>query len=257
MSEGACIIASNSGDLDYIGLAAINARLIRKHLGIPVSLLTTDIDTHPDFDTVVVIGDRPPNKRSMLKGDTHITYEWKNDHRIDAIDHSPWSRTLLLDADYIVMSDLLRPLLDSDASFMMVDHVYDITGRNSFGRMRRLPDGSIDQRWATVICFDKSAKHVFDAAAMVRKDYGYYAAMFGFSSRPFRNDFAFSIAAHLLGVPKLPLRMSQLPADCMIACDDKGMRISHDNNVLRWQGDLHVLNKDIALNPSLLEPLVG
>jgi hypothetical protein len=257
MSEGACIIASNSSDLDYIGLAAINARLIRKHLGLPVCLLTPDRDSHPDFDKVIAIDARPSSKRSMLKGNDHITYEWKNDHRIDAIDHSPWSRTLLLDADYIVMSDLLRPLLDCNESFMMVDSVYDITGRNSFSAMRRLPDGSVDQRWATVMCFDKSAKHVFDAAAMVRQDYGYYAAMFGFSSRPFRNDFAFSIAAHLLGVPKLPFSMAQLPPDCDVVCDRKGMKISHALNLLRWQGDLHVLNKDIAIDPSILEPLIG
>ena len=257
MSEGACIIASNTGDLDYIGLAAVNARLIRKHLGIPVCLLTTDIKTHPDFDAVITIQDRPSSKRSMLKGDSHITYEWKNDHRIDAIDHSPWTRTLLLDADYIVMSDLLRPLMDCDEPFMMVDRVYDITGRNSFGRMRRLPDDSIDQRWATVMCFDSNARKIFEVAAMVRENYGYYAAMFGWPYKPFRNDFAFSVAAHLLAVPKLPFAMPQLPADCMISCDVKGMLINYANNVLRWQSDLHVLNKDIALDPNILEPLIG
>ena len=257
MSEGACIIASKTGDLDYIGLAAINARLIRKHLGIPVCLLTTDIDVHPDFDEVVIIEERPHSKRSMLKGNTHITYEWKNDHRIGAIKHSPWSRTLLLDADYIVSSDLLGPLLACDISFAMIDKVYDITGRNTFVNMRRVPDASIDQRWATVMCFDRTAKPVFDAAAMVRENYGYYAAMFGWPNKPFRNDFAFSVAAHLLAVPKLPFAMPQLPADCMISCDVKGMRINYANNVLRWQGDLHVLNKDIALDPNILEPLIG
>lgn len=257
MSEGACIIASNSGELDYIGLAAINARLIRKHLGIPVCLLTTDKNGHPDFDEVVVIDDRPSSKRSMLKGDAHITYEWKNDHRIDAIDKSPWTRTLLLDADYIVASDMLRPLLSCDQPFMTIDKVYDVTGRNSFARMQRMPDGSIDQRWATVMCFDRSAKPVFDAAAMVRQDYGYYAAMFGFSLKPFRNDYAFSIAAHLLGIPTVPFSMAQLPADCAVAADGRGLKITYANNILRWQGDLHVLNKDIAIDPSILEPLIG
>ena len=257
MSDGACIIASNSGDLDYVGLAAISARLIRKHLNIPVCLLTTDNDSHPDFDEVKKIGERASSKRSMLRGDTHITYEWKNDHRIDAIDHSPWDRTLLIDADYIVASDMLRPLLACDQPFMMIDRVYDVTGRDSFARMRRMPDATIDQRWATVMCFDRSAKAVFDAAAMVRRDYGYYAAMFGFSTKPFRNDYAFTIAAHLLGIPKLPFDMAQLPPDCAITADDRGLKITYANNVLRWRGDLHVLNKDIAIDPSILEPLIG
>lgn len=257
MSEGACIIASNSGELDYIGLAAINAKLIRKHLGLPVCLLTTDIDNHLDFDEVIMIDERPASKRAMLKGDTHITYDWKNDHRIDAINYSPWSKTLLVDADYLVISDLLKPIIGCDQPFMMIDRVYDITGRNSFAGMRRMSDHSIDQRWATVMCFDKTAEPVFTAAEMVRRDYAYYAAMFGFPVRPFRNDYAFGIAAHLLGIPRLPFSMAQLPPDCWVAADDRGLKITHANNVLRWQGDLHVLNKDIAIDPGMLEPLIG
>ena len=255
MSKGACIIASNSGDLDYIGLAAINAKLIRKHLSIPVCLLTTDIDYHPDFDKVVVIDDRPSSKRSMLKGNTHITYEWKNDQRIEAIHYSPWDRTLLLDADYIVMSDLLQPLLACDQPFMIADRVYDVTGRNSFKHLKLLPDKSIKQRWATVMCFNKQAQPIFDATAMVRKDYSYYAAMFDWPNRPFRNDFAFTIAAHLLGVPQFPITMAQLPPDCEVEADAKGLKISYANNVMRWRGDLHVLNKSIALDPSKLGAL--
>ena len=257
MSEGACIIASNSGELDYIGLAAINAKLIRKHLEIPVCLLTTDINSHPDFDSVILIDKRPASKRTMLKGDTHITYDWKNDHRIDAFNYSPWDRTLLVDADYLVLSDLLKPMLNCVHPFMMIDSVYDITGRNSFAGMRRMPDASIDQRWATVMCFDKAAEPVFKAAEMVRRDYAYYAAMFDFAVRPFRNDYAFGIAAHLLGIPRLPFSMAQLPPDCAVSADDRGLKITHANNVLRWRGDLHVLNKDIAIDPGMLEPLIG
>jgi len=257
MYKGACIIANNTGDLDYIGLAAINAQLIRQHLDIPVCLLTADPGDHPGFDHVVLLEERPSSKRSMIKGDTHITYVWKNDHRIDAIDHSPYARTLLLDADYLVLSDLLLPLLDCDQPFMIVDSVHDITGRHAFAGMKRVPDGSIDQRWATVMCFDKRAGSIFDAAAMVRRDYGYYAAMFDWPVKPFRNDFAFSVAAHLLAVPKLPFSMPQLPPDCTVQADNNGLKISHAGNVLRWKGDLHVLNKDIALDPSILEPLVG
>ena len=256
MPEGACIIASNSGDLDYIGLAAINARLIRQHLDIPVCLLTTDISSHPDFDEIICLEPRTYSKRSMLKGDSHITYEWKNDHRIDAFHHSPWDRTLLLDADYIVQSDLLASTLRCDSPFMIIDGVYDVTGRRSFGSMERVPDGSLKQRWATVMCFDRSAGHFFDAAAMVRSDYGYYAAMFGWPNRPFRNDFAFTVAAHLLGADAMPYHMPQLPPDALVSVDAKGLRIECAGQVLRWKGDIHILNKDIALDPSMLEALL-
>jgi len=263
MSRGACIIASNThtGDkiLDYVGLAAKNARLIRKHLKVPVALLTTERDHGAailrEFDEIVCIQDRPAHKRSMLQGNDHITYAWKNDQRIESFNESPWSRTLLLDADYIVQSDQLRLLLDSDQSFQMIDAVYDITGRNSFRNMHFMPDHSIRQCWATVMCFDRSAGPVFEAARMVRDNYDYYAAMFDFSKRPYRNDYAFSIAAHLSGKTKLPWSMAQLPPDCGVEADDRGLKISYANNLLRWQGDLHILNKSIALDPSLLGAL--
>jgi hypothetical protein len=90
---------------------------------------------------------------------------------------------------------------------------------------------------------------------MVRKDYGYYAAMFDWPTRPFRNDFAFTIAAHLMGVPQFPITMAQLPPDCEVEADAKGLKISYANNVMRWRGDLHVLNKSIALDPSKLGAL--
>lgn len=257
MSNGAAIIASNTHGLDYIALAAINAKLIRKHLQIPICLLTPDLEDHPEFDVVIKIPDKQGSNRSMLKGTEIITYEWKNDHRIDAYEHTPWDRTLLVDADYIVSSDMLRPFLFSDQPFILMDSVYDVTGRHSFDHMKYLPNKSLKQAWATVMSFDKKAKFVFEVANMVRENYAYYAAMFNWPARPFRNDFAFTVAGHLLNLPRLPIRMPQLPADAFFECDKNGFKIKHGNNVLRWRSDLHVLNKTLAYDPSVLEPLCG
>lgn len=256
MSEGACMIACNSDGLDYVGLASINARLIRLHLGLPVCLLTTDMDHHPDFDVTIRMPPRPAHKRTMLKGDEFITYDWKNDHRIDAFAYTPWDRTLILDSDYLVLSDALLPLVRSSLDFIIVDHVYDVTGRHSFKHMDLLPDKSLKQRWATVMVFDRRAEDVFRAADMVRQNYGYYAAMFDWPTRPFRNDFAFTVAAHLLGKCSVPFSMPQAPADACVEIKNKGLRITHGNHVMRWNSDLHVLNKQLAMDPSMLQGLL-
>ena len=257
MSDGACIIACNSGDLDYVGLAAINARLVRQHLRLPVCLLTTDMDDHPGFDVTVRIPQKPSHTRSVLKGSEIFSYSWKNDHRIEAFEHTPWSRTLLIDADYLVMSDLLAPLIGSDSDFMIMDHVYDVTGRNSFKHMDLLPNKSLRQAWATVMVFDSRAADVFHAANMVRQNYGYYAAMFDWPVRPFRNDFAFTVAAHLLNKERVPFSMAQLPADAAVEADSKGLLITYANHVMRWNADLHVLNKQLAIDPSVLDSLLA
>lgn len=256
MSEGACIIANNSGKMDYIGLASISARLIRKHLKIPVCLITSDLDEHEDFDQVIRTDSKPGSQRTITNGSDVISYEWKNDHRIDSFYLTPYDRTLLLDADYLVMSDALLPMLRCDQEFMIVDSVYDITGNDSFARYRYLPDGSLKQRWATVMAFDKSAKTVFEAADMVRKNYGYYAAMFHWNARQFRNDFVFTVAAHLLSVPDMPFEMNQLASNGVISTDARGLKFATPSSVIRWKADLHVIHKSIAMNPKILEPLL-
>lgn len=256
MCDGACIVAVNSGPLDYVSLAAINAQLIKKHLGLPVCLITTDTVVKNDFDHVVTVDAKLGSKRSMLSGQDILTYEWHNDHRIDAIKHSPWDRTLLIDADYLVMTDALLALINSDRDFLIIDEVYDVTGRNSFASMRYLPDGSIKQRWATVMAFNRQAQHVFDAAAMVRDNYAYYAAMFDWSHKPFRNDYAFTVACHLLEVSTLPMPMAQLPPDCSVTVTQHGLRIEGAGKVMRWNSDLHVLNKQLAMHPGLLRDLL-
>lgn len=254
--QGACIAAADSGALRYKQLAAINAKLIRKHLGIPVCLITPDCDDHPDFDQVIKVTATEPSPRTMLKGQDFISYDWKNDYRISAIEHSPYERTLLIDADYLVLTNSLRPLLECSAEFLMIDKVHDVTGRNTYHRMRYLPDKSLLQRWATLMVFDKTAGAVFSMAKMVRDNYDYYSAMFGFSTQPFRNDFAFTIAAHVMQIPMLDYTMHQLPADSTVQADERGLMIEYPGHVIRHNHDLHVINKDIVLDPSRLEALL-
>lgn len=256
MYKGACITAADSGPLKYLDLAAMNARLIRKHLGIPVCLISPDVDAHPDFDIVIKVAATASSSRTMRKGNDLITYDWKNDYRISAIDHSPYDRTLLIDADYLVLSDSLLPLLECNAEFLIIDKVYDITGRHVYDRMRYLPDASLVQRWATMMIFDKTARAVFKVAGMVRDNYDYYSTMFRWSNGLFRNDYAFTVAAHLMQIPLLDYNMHQLPADSTVTVDHKGLLISYQNNRLRWNHDLHVINKDIALDPSMLGALL-
>lgn len=256
MSKGACIIASNSDKMDYIALAARSAKLIRKHLNLPVTLITTDLACHADFDTVIKVNSKPANMRSLKINNEPYSYDWKNNFRIDVIDISPYDRTVVLDADYLVMGDTLLPFIDCDQEFMIVDTVYDITGNDTFKHDNYLPDLSLRQRWATVMIFEKSAKAVFRAAAMVRDNYSYYAAMFHLPTSPFRNDYAFTIACHLLNVPHMPYVMCQTPFDADIEVDVNGFKITHKNKVLRWKHDLHVMNKSLVVDSSMLESLL-
>ena len=83
---------------------------------------------------------------------------------------TPYDQTLVLDVDYVVSSDQLLALFDTDQDFLCHDQAWDVTGvtdysgLNSFGR-NRMP-----MSWATVMYFRRgqTAAMIFDLMSMVR-----------------------------------------------------------------------------------------
>jgi hypothetical protein len=55
-------------------------------------------------------------------------------------------------------------------------------------------------RWATTLMFTKNqeSKLLFDLVSFIKENQSYYSNLYGFDTRMFRNDVAFSIACHIL-----------------------------------------------------------
>ena len=86
----------------------------------------------------------------------------------------------------------------------------------------------------------------------IRDSYEYYAELFGFTKRPFRNDFAMSIAHQICnGYANSGTFNYALPAlsssDSVLDYNDGRWLLKYQykesHNVLRYTGDLHVMNK--------------
>ena len=86
MTVGALIFARNNERTDYIAMARWSAKNIERHLGIPTHIVTDD---------------SAPGSNSRYFSDVG-TVTWHNLNRMDAYRLSPWDRTLVLDADYVV-----------------------------------------------------------------------------------------------------------------------------------------------------------
>ena len=194
---GAVIIANNTDRFDYIRLASISAEKLKKHLKIPVALITEDMVSDPVFDTVIKANNANSNTRVFSK--TNEKLDWKNLNRTQAYDLSPWDRTLLIDADYFVNSDSLNSHLYSSFDFAIAKNCYNPMSGDHY--VMKMGKSNIEQLWATVIIFNKSkqANQIFLLAEHVLKHYLYYSKLYGFNSFPFRNDYAFTIACHILG----------------------------------------------------------
>ena len=94
MSTGALIYATN-GDIEYTRIAEECSRRVEQYLNIPV--------------TVVEGSNTVTGKRAWA--DCNAPVAWRNSGRCNALEDSPYERTLLIDADYWIASDCLNSLL--------------------------------------------------------------------------------------------------------------------------------------------------
>lgn len=259
MTQGAVIFAFNNEQIDYVSMARWNAHNIRRHLNIPVCLIT---DTqHQDlsgFDKVICVGPPSlgtPNKRYFSDYDTNVT--WHNLNRMDAYSLSPWDQTLVLDADYVVASDQLSLLFDSNHDFLAHRTGYDIAGQCDFVGLNNFGKHNMPMSWATVMYFSKNstAKSVFDIMVMVKNNWKHYRNIYNITQGTYRNDFALSIAlgivdGHTLQHPSIPWGLASLmPQYGLQQLDKDSYRVEFDtaNNQTRWvqldNQDFHAMGK--------------
>lgn len=197
MSSGAVLIANNTDKFNYIKLAAINAEKIQRNLNIPVALLTETPIENNIFDKIILIESNKTNKRVFAK--TNEKLEWKNLNRTQVYDLTPWDRTLLLDADYFINTDALLNHINADFEFAIARECLNPMTNDSY--VMKMGKSNIDQLWATVMIFNKCdfVKQIFELAEYALENYSYYCKLYGFNYFPYRNDYAFTIACHIIG----------------------------------------------------------
>lgn len=243
MTTGALIFALNNGTIDYEAMAQWSADNIRRHLGIPTKIITNqdikisgkNIRWFDDFKTNVV---------------------WHNESRTDAYQLSPWDRTLVLDADYVVASDQLKILLTADCDFLAHRWAYDITGVSTFEDQNYFGTYRMPMWWATVMMFRRSqtAELIFDSMAMIKQHWTHYRQLYNNSKNTYRNDHALSIAlgivnGHVPNYSGIPWKLaSLLPEHKVVQLKQDSYRINYvHEGQARWikltNQDFHAMGK--------------
>jgi hypothetical protein len=200
-------------------MANWSAKNIRRHLNLPVAVVTDRAPPpHYKFEQVIITSTEGSNRRTFADINESVT--WRNGNRVDAYCLSPWSHTLVLDADYVVASDQLNAVLAVDQDFVAHRCAWDVTNHpafdehNSFGR-NRMP-----MWWATVMMFRKStqAQLIFEAMTMIRDNWTHYRRLYSNNQPTYRNDHALSIAlnienGHTLQTQDIPWSLASLTPD--------------------------------------------
>ena len=217
MTTGALIFAYNNEQTDYVAMAAWTAQNIRRHLGIPVALVT-DRPTKLQFEQVILQESSSDNGRYFSDYKTNVI--WHNKTRVNAYELSPWSQTLVLDADYVVASDQLKTVLNSRENFLAHQCAYDITGLNNFNGLNYFGAYQMPMWWATVMMFRRSrhAELIFETMSMIRDNWTHYRNLYKNNNATYRNDHALSIAlgvvnGHTLDHAGIPWNLASLTPD--------------------------------------------
>lgn len=272
MKKGVLIFAHNSRQVDYALLSIVAGGMAKKNLKVPVSLVTdestvewmTSSNILPKakkiFDKIIEVS-RPltTNQRLLVDGYSNKMVPFINENRMSAWDITPYERTLVIDSDFIVMSDRLNEYWDSNDSLLIAPAMNDIRGDRIGVLDKWVAETGISLSWATTFMFTKNneSRMFFNLVDQVKKNYSYYADLFRFNPTPYRNDIAFSVAKHILygfeesytaGLPNI---LTISGKDQILSVEENKIRflinddMSEDHVVgtLVYDRDVHIMNK--------------
>ena len=199
MTTGVLIFAYNNEHIDYLAMANWSAKNIRRHLDLPVAVVTNELP--PDeykFEQIIMAKAEGSHTRKFT--DLPETVTWYNGNRADAYRLSPWSQTLVLDADSVVASTQLKAVLTLKQDFVAHQTAYDVTNDPQFAENNVFGRNRMPMSWATVMMFRRSkrAEMIFDCMTMIKQNWDHYRGLYGVTKGTFRNDYALSIALNIV-----------------------------------------------------------
>lgn len=213
MKKGVVIYAHNNRKVDYALMSLIAGGLAKKHLQVPVSLITDqstvdwmkESNIYQQSQTVfdqIILTDRPDttNQRRLFDGALNDVVPFINSDRHSVWELTPYDRTLLIDSDFLIFSNHLNEYWEVDQDVIIGTAINDIYDQKRLGyHDRYVSDTGIKLYWATTVMFTKNqnSKFFFDTVEYVKNNYKFYADLYRFDSRQYRNDISFSVAKHI------------------------------------------------------------
>ena len=257
MTTGALIFAYNNSDIDYVSMAAWSAKNIWRHLRISTSLVTDYVNpklanAYSEFANIIHLDAPSPGQRYFE--DLGKTVTWHNTSRPNALDVTPYDRTIVLDADYVVASNFLAtPLVMTEEDFLCFHTAYDLANQDRLDSSKTFGEHQYPMSWATVMIFNRTsqARFVFDSMQMIRTNWEHYRNIYKIQRSTYRNDIALSIALKLVysNPGCLGIMSSVMPEDKLKQIDQDYYTVEYIDKSgqlksVGWRGlDFHAMNK--------------
>jgi hypothetical protein len=240
MTRGVVLFGVNNTKIDYVQLCVMAAAFVKKNMpGTSVSLITDEPSYYAQeskgkwslsdfFDNVVMVPSQFKENFSNARKykDTRyygIEAAFRNESRSLIYELTPYDETLLIDSDYLVCNNSLSAVWGSSEDVMINTNATGLLHNKLEGAEFRLNPFGIKMYWATVIYFKKNerAKLLFDLVEHIKENWDFYKLTYDFPGHLYRNDYAFSIAIHILnGFVESDEVVSPLPDDSIFTALD-------------------------------------
>ena len=187
--------------------------------------------------------------------------KFKNDMRVKSFELSPFDETLVIDCDYLINNDILKHCWQQSHDFLIYKNSVDLSGFRYDPRLVTLSDKSIDFYWATVFYFrkNKNTEIFFNLLSHIQDNWNYYRYVYQIEHSLYRNDFAFSIAIHIMNGYQTGYWTHELPGTLYYTID-KDILLKHNKEQMtilvekeKYKGEytliktkginVHVMNK--------------
>jgi len=222
-NKGVLVFARNNSQIDYIKQARFVAERAKRHLNLPTTVVTDSVSflktQYPDwqdvFDQVIELekNSKDTDNDSASCTQELISHkkfwdgslvnkqlEWKNQSRALAYDLSPYDETLVLDTDIIISNSEWTKCFEQTDDLLLYRNCIELPDIDRGDDLKRISDTSVDFFWATVIFFRKTQENkiFFNLVQHIQENWQHYNNIFQINSSYFRNDYAFSIAIHIM-----------------------------------------------------------
>jgi hypothetical protein len=232
-----CLLFAHNGEIDYGSQAVLAAKLVVKHLKVPVHLVTDKL-TYDDLTTKFtdlpfashsIIDFADTNKRRL----NNEMVKFNNGSRASAYDLTPFERTLVIDTDFLIFNDNLNSYWQDPHDFLITPGMLELTETRLAPTEYEVSQYTIPMLWATNLMFTKNdyTKILFDLVAYIRQEYEYFSKLYEFNPWHYRNDFAFSIACHMMNGYSSEKWHGELPVPLLFTEEDYIVDIKNSGQI--------------------------
>ena len=255
MTEGIAMFCYDS-DFAYSRICNFNIGQIKQYLNLPVTVYTdSNTKKHIKGADSIIETDVPAGNNRYFRPQSR-SIPWYNLNRKDIFFDPPYDSTVVVDVDYVIMSDCILQLFGSNSDFLCYNSVRDATGMKSL-EGSSIGHSDIDFCWATVMLVTRSdrCRRIGEMIGYIQKNYKYFMRLYRVSdANTYRNDYALSIALHQLNGFRsancfIPGKLVTLPDQVYTKVVDGEVyfEFDRDNDKIYSrlrETDTHILNKE-------------